>query len=165
MSQIFDLTTSFDTTLDLPVAHSRHLSPTTAMVMGSNLTLAVHHVAVTFTTSPTATTSRNTTSKTPAMATRSYPATHPAPAEMRVGEEEMRHRHVKMWPCDSHQRHPKAPDGLTLMGDKLLLLPPEAEMRVGEAEMRHRHGKIWPCDSHQRHPKAPDGLTWLRVSA
>eukprot|EP00873_Tetraselmis_striata_P010416 jgi/Tetstr1/430680/TSEL_020473.t1 len=79
MSQIFDLTTSFDTTLDLPVAHSRHLSPTTAMVMGSNLTLAVHHVAVTFTTSPTATTSRNTTSKTPAMATRSYPATHPAP--------------------------------------------------------------------------------------
>eukprot|EP00873_Tetraselmis_striata_P037838 jgi/Tetstr1/458102/TSEL_044609.t1 len=34
-------------------------------------------------------------------------------AEMRVGEAEMRHRHVKMWPCDSHQRHPKAPDGLT----------------------------------------------------
>eukprot|EP00873_Tetraselmis_striata_P000315 jgi/Tetstr1/420579/TSEL_011669.t1 len=26
---------------------------------------------------------------------------------------EMRHRHGKMWPCDSHQRHPKAPDGLT----------------------------------------------------
>eukprot|EP00873_Tetraselmis_striata_P042966 jgi/Tetstr1/463230/TSEL_008161.t1 len=35
------------------------------------------------------------------------------PAAMRVGEAEMRHRHVKMWPCDSHQRHPKAPDGLT----------------------------------------------------
>eukprot|EP00873_Tetraselmis_striata_P025963 jgi/Tetstr1/446227/TSEL_033771.t1 len=35
------------------------------------------------------------------------------PAEMRVGEAEMRHRHGKMWPCDSHQRHPKAPDGLT----------------------------------------------------
>eukprot|EP00873_Tetraselmis_striata_P019364 jgi/Tetstr1/439628/TSEL_028050.t1 len=34
-------------------------------------------------------------------------------AEMRVGEAEMRHGHVKMWPCDSHQRHPKAPDGLT----------------------------------------------------
>eukprot|EP00873_Tetraselmis_striata_P003199 jgi/Tetstr1/423463/TSEL_014144.t1 len=34
-------------------------------------------------------------------------------AEMRVGEAEMRHRHGKMWPCDSHQRHPKAPDGLT----------------------------------------------------
>eukprot|EP00873_Tetraselmis_striata_P019928 jgi/Tetstr1/440192/TSEL_028544.t1 len=34
-------------------------------------------------------------------------------AEMRVGEAEMRHRHVKMWPCDSHQRHPKAPGGLT----------------------------------------------------
>eukprot|EP00873_Tetraselmis_striata_P005171 jgi/Tetstr1/425435/TSEL_015882.t1 len=33
--------------------------------------------------------------------------------EMRVGEAEMRHRHGKMWPCDSHQRHPKAPDGLT----------------------------------------------------
>eukprot|EP00873_Tetraselmis_striata_P023513 jgi/Tetstr1/443777/TSEL_031765.t1 len=34
-------------------------------------------------------------------------------AEMRVGEAEMRHRHEKMWPCDSHQRHLKAPDGLT----------------------------------------------------
>eukprot|EP00873_Tetraselmis_striata_P001758 jgi/Tetstr1/422022/TSEL_012886.t1 len=34
-------------------------------------------------------------------------------AEMRVGEAEMRHRHGKMWPCDSHRRHPKAPDGLT----------------------------------------------------
>eukprot|EP00873_Tetraselmis_striata_P004227 jgi/Tetstr1/424491/TSEL_015019.t1 len=37
----------------------------------------------------------------------------PPYAEMRVGEAEMRHRHGKMWPCDSHQRHPKAPDGLT----------------------------------------------------
>eukprot|EP00873_Tetraselmis_striata_P029957 jgi/Tetstr1/450221/TSEL_037259.t1 len=36
-----------------------------------------------------------------------------AAAKMRVGEAEMRHRHVKMWPCDSHQRHPKAPDGLS----------------------------------------------------
>eukprot|EP00873_Tetraselmis_striata_P017947 jgi/Tetstr1/438211/TSEL_026810.t1 len=36
-----------------------------------------------------------------------------AAAEMQVGEAEMRHRHGKMWPCDSHQRHPKAPDGLT----------------------------------------------------
>eukprot|EP00873_Tetraselmis_striata_P043440 jgi/Tetstr1/463704/TSEL_008563.t1 len=34
-------------------------------------------------------------------------------AETRVGEAEMRHRHGKIWPCDSHQRHPKAPDGLT----------------------------------------------------
>eukprot|EP00873_Tetraselmis_striata_P037289 jgi/Tetstr1/457553/TSEL_044122.t1 len=34
-------------------------------------------------------------------------------AEMRVGEAEMRHRHGKMWPCDSHQRHAKAPYGLT----------------------------------------------------
>eukprot|EP00873_Tetraselmis_striata_P017578 jgi/Tetstr1/437842/TSEL_026482.t1 len=38
---------------------------------------------------------------------------HKLLAEMRVGEAEMRHRHGKMWPCDSHQRHPKAPDGLT----------------------------------------------------
>eukprot|EP00873_Tetraselmis_striata_P021282 jgi/Tetstr1/441546/TSEL_003126.t1 len=34
-------------------------------------------------------------------------------AEMRVGEAEVRHRHGKMWPCDSHQRHPKALGGLT----------------------------------------------------
>eukprot|EP00873_Tetraselmis_striata_P012966 jgi/Tetstr1/433230/TSEL_022518.t1 len=34
-------------------------------------------------------------------------------ADTRVGEAEMRHRHGKVWPCDSHQRHPKAPDGLT----------------------------------------------------
>eukprot|EP00873_Tetraselmis_striata_P029690 jgi/Tetstr1/449954/TSEL_037008.t1 len=36
-----------------------------------------------------------------------------AAAEMRVGEAEMRHRHGKMWPCDSHHWHPKALDGLT----------------------------------------------------
>eukprot|EP00873_Tetraselmis_striata_P027339 jgi/Tetstr1/447603/TSEL_034964.t1 len=42
------------------------------------------------------------------------PEDHPYhKAELRVGEAEMRHRHVKMWPCDSHQRHPKAPNGLT----------------------------------------------------
>eukprot|EP00873_Tetraselmis_striata_P044472 jgi/Tetstr1/464736/TSEL_009483.t1 len=34
-------------------------------------------------------------------------------AEMRVGEAEMGHRHGKMWPRGSHQRHPKAPGGLT----------------------------------------------------
>eukprot|EP00873_Tetraselmis_striata_P028208 jgi/Tetstr1/448472/TSEL_035740.t1 len=40
-------------------------------------------------------------------------------AEIRVGEAEMGRRHGKMWPNDSHQRHPKVPDGVTLMGDKV----------------------------------------------